>query len=384
MIKRILNIEKNIIQGKTLLLLGPRRVGKTTIVKNYLQTTNKKYIEFLGDTFETKNLFSDNSLLKITDAIKNYDLIFIDEAQEIDNIGTSLKIINDKFSKKSIIATGSSSFELNNQMGEPLVGRSVNKFLFPLSIIELLNNAGNVNNFEFDKLKSKILIYGMYPESILTKTNAESELFLNNMINNLLLKDILIFQNIKSSNLLIKLLQLIAFQIGKEISIDELATQLGIAKNTVDRYLDLLEKAYIIFRLNSFSRNKRKEISKKPKYYFYDLGIRNAIIKNFNLLNLRNDTGELWENFAIVERMKQREYRNIFVNQYFWRTYNGQEIDLIEEKNNKLFATEFKWNTNKKIINVPSEWRKYYGSKTQFQVVDQNNFLKWLISFNHI
>ena len=178
-------------------------------------------------------------------------------------------------------------------------------------------------------------------------------------------------------------MQLIAFQIGKEISIDELATQLGIAKNTVDRYLDLLEKAYIIFRLNSFSRNKRKEISKKPKYYFYDLGIRNAIIKNFNLLNLRNDTGELWENFAIVERMKQREYRNIFVNQYFWRTYNGQEIDLIEEKNNKLFATEFKWNTNKKIINVPSEWRKYYGSKTQFQVVDQNNFLKWLINITH-
>jgi predicted AAA+ superfamily ATPase len=307
MINRIVNIAAELQEGKTLLILGPRRVGKTTLVSEFLRTSNKKYISFDGGNFDTINIFSKNSLSTMRAAIAGFDVVFIDEAQEIPTIGKSLKLINDHFPNVAVIASGSSSFELNNQVGEPLVGRSNSKFLYPFSIKEILDYYTNTSNFvKWNELKDNLLVYGMYPESVLAENNQQRQEYLKELINNLLLKDILKYQEVKGSQFLYNLLILLAYQIGKEVSIEELGKNLGISKNTVNRYLDLLEKAYIIFPLTGFSRNLRSEITKMNKYYFYDVGIRNALINNFNPIDFRIDKGDIWENFVVVERMKHQ------------------------------------------------------------------------------
>lgn len=354
--------------------MGPRRVGKTYLITEYLKNTNKKYIKFDGSDYNTSELFSDNNLSKIKNVIEKYDIVFIDEAQEVKNIGVSLKLINDHMPEISVIATGSSSFELNNQVREPLVGRSTTRFLYPFSINELIQN----QEIQFNEIKNSVLIYGSYPDCYLAGSEVEKKEYLKDLVNNLLLKDILTFQEVKGSQIIMKLLILLSYQIGKEVSINELATNLGISKNTVDRYLDLLEKSYIIFRMNGYNNNHRKQISKKPRYFFYDLGIRNALINNFNSIEIRNDIGELWENYVIVERMKTREYKRLYANQYFWRSYEKKEIDLIEERDGNLFAYEIKYSDEKAAkTKVPTDWIKSYPDSS-FQVISQSNFFDFI------
>ncbi|GHV12127.1 ATPase [Fibrobacterales bacterium] len=382
MVERDLNIAKKIKKGKTLILEGPRRVGKTTLIINMLNSMqNKRILTFDGGDLECKEIFSDNSISKMKRFIGNCDILFIDEAQEIKNIGKSLKLINDHLPQIAVIATGSSSFELNNQIGEPLVGRSRSYFLYPFSVNELLKDYASPA-LKWREIRNNLLIYGMYPDSVIANDNHERESFLRDMVKNLLLKDILAYQEIKSSQFLLKILVMLAYQIGKEVSIEELGNNLSVSKNTVSRYLDLLEKAYIIFRLGGFSRNLRNEITKKPRFYFYDVGIRNAIINNFNMAELRGDLGEIWENFAIVERMKFCSNNSLDFNRYFWRTYEQNEIDLIEERNGKLHAFEMKYNPEKsKKTKLPAEWIKGYGT-TEFLSVDCENLLDVVMKKN--
>jgi predicted AAA+ superfamily ATPase len=380
MIKRAINIEKLLHKGKTLVIIGPRRVGKTTLVEEFLKTTNKSFVKYDGTLLEVKNIFSVNSLSVIEPYIKGYEIIFIDEAQDVPNIGISLKIINDHFPEITVIVTGSSSFELNNQIGEPLVGRKTTSFLFPLSVKEVIgSDNAEPEILKWNKIKDTALVYGMYPNSILANNNEERLIFLRGLVKDLLLKDILAYQEVKGSQVLMNLLVLLAYQIGKEVSLDELSRKLEIHKNTVARYIDLLEKSYIIFRLTGFSRNLRSEITSKPKIYFYDVGIRNALINNFNQIAFRDDIGELWENFVLSERMKTREYSNIFANQYFWRTYQKKEIDLIEERDGKLFAFEIKWNSEQaKKVKIPESWQAEYGEKSEFKIISSDNFLDFV------
>ncbi|MDR2462372.1 MAG: ATP-binding protein [Verrucomicrobiales bacterium] len=333
MIKRLLNIETKIRKGKTLLILGPRQVGKTTLVENYLHNCGKKIIRFSGDMTGAQAIFSVHDLSHLQPHVAGADILFIDEAQEIPNIGKSLKIINDHLPKIAVIATGSSSFELNNQVGEPLVGRATTEFLYPLSLMEVLSaSADTTQATRWQRLKNTLLVHGLYPDSFLAESAAQKQDYLSELSGQLLLKDILQYQEVKGSRVLMNLLVLLAHQIGGEVSMEELGRNLGINKNTVARYLDLLEKSFIIFRLGGFSRDLRNEITKKAKYFFYDTGIRNAVINNFNPLELRDDAGKLWENFVIAERMKSRAYAGVHASQYFWRTWKQDEIDLVEER----------------------------------------------------
>jgi len=301
-----------------------------------------------------------------------HTLVIIDEAQRVRNIGLTLKLIADNAPQIQIIATGSSSFDLSNQIAESLTGRSFEFQLFPISISELLTIK---NQVETQRLLSNYLIYGLYPEVVTTPHQTET--LLNNLVKNYLYKDALQYQGIKNPEIIEKLLQALALQIGNEVSFTELGNLLGIDKKTVSHYIRLLELAFIIFKLKPFSRNLRKEIGKLHKIYFWDLGIRNAILRNFNPLNLRSDIGQLWENFIITERIKYRTNLNSPANVFFWRTWSKQKIDLIEEVSGQLSAFEIKW-TGKKL-KIPSLWAKNYP-QAKWQIINQTNYLPFLTS----
>lgn len=323
-----------------LVIYGPRRVGKTTLLQNFLKQTALKYKLDSGDNIRTQQILNSQDFGQILSYVEGYELLAIDEAQNIPNIGMGLKIIVDQVPGIRVIVTGSSSFELAGQVGEPLTGRKLTLNLYPMAQSELLSV---YNRFELKEKLADFLVFGAYPEVLQAQTQRARIEVLTEIANAYLLKDILVFDRIKNSRTLLDLLKLLAFQVGSEVAITELATQIGVDVKTVKRYLDLLEKAFVVYRLNGFSRNLRQEVSNKSKYYFLDNGIRNALIAQFNSLDQRNDHGSLWKNFIMGERIKYRTYRSLHANIYFWRTYQQQEIDLIEEHSGKLHGYEFKW-----------------------------------------
>ncbi len=359
-------------KGKVNLMYGPRRVGKTSLIKQLLKDITKKVFLGDGDDIQLRKILSSNDKTRILSALQDYDYIFIDEAQRISDIAWGLKILVDNLPKTIIIASGSSSFQLSSQVGAPLTGRSITSMLFPVSAIELKQQFGGmhiIQNLE------NYLVYGMYPEILNTGNNKDKISYLFELRNSYLLKDILELENIRNADKLYDLLRLIAFQIGNEVSLNELGNALELAKQTVSRYLDLLEKAFIIKKIGGFSRNLRKEVTKTNRYYFFDNGIRNAIINNFNMLEIRNDIGMLWENFMVMERIKKQHYHEIYSNNYFWRTYDQKEVDFVEERDGKLFGYEFKWKV--KNTKIQQEWLNTYDNAS-FEVINKENFLQFI------
>src|SRR4030042_571000 len=329
MIKRVYNLEKLIKPNKVLIIYGPRRVGKTTLLIDFLNHTKLKYKLDSGVNIRTQQVLSSQDFTKILEYASNYELIAIDEAQQIPKVGMGLKIIIDQIPDIMVVATGSSSFDLAGATGEPLTGRKTTIALYPLSHQELLLL---YNRHEIKERLDEFLIFGSYPEVITAKTRRDKIAVLEEIVASYLLKDVLALDRIKGSKVLLDLLKLIAFQTGSLVSLNEIATQIKLDVKTVGRYLDIFEKAFVIKRVGGFSRNLMKEIVSKAKYYFLDNGIRNTVISQFNPIDSRNDIGILWENFMVTERIKKYGYQNIYGSFYFWRTYDGQEIDLIEER----------------------------------------------------
>jgi len=359
--------------GKVSVLYGPRRVGKTELLKKLISSFEGSIYSGTGDNLELREILTSQELSKIATNFSKYELIFIDEAQRVPGIGFGLKLLIDNYPEKTIVVTGSSSFGLSKNIGEPLTGRNITRILYPLSVYELYNQSGGMKVHE--QLEN-LMIFGGYPEVLNALTVTDKMEYLLSLRDSYLFRDILELENIRNPLKLTELLKLLAFQIGREVSLNKLGNTLGIAKQSVERYLDLLEKTFIIKRAGGFSRNLRKEVVKSARYYFWDVGIRNALINNFNPLNQRNDTGMLWENFMYMERLKTKHYKRIFSNDYFWRTYDQQEIDLIEERSGKLFAYEFKYSP--KNIKAPKAWQNAYRD-SEFMIISKENYLEFLI-----
>jgi hypothetical protein len=374
-IKRVLQseIEKRLNPGKVMLLFGARRVGKTVLIKEISSNFNGKTLFFNGDDSNAVSILNERSIANYQHVLDGIDLLIIDEAQNIPDIGEKLKLIVDHVERIKVIASGSSSFDLQNKAGQPLVGRSSTFYLFPFSQEEFMPEESALNTKQNIELR---LLYGSYPELSHISTIAEKREYLNEVTTAYLLKDILSFDGIRNAAKMQDLLKMIAFQVGSEVSIEELGSNLSISKNTVNAYLDLLTKVFIIYPLNGFSRNLRKEINKKNKWFFYDNGIRNALINDFSPLSTRQDTGALWENYLISERRKRMYFHLHTKNQYFWRTYDQQEIDLIEEDDNILSAFEFKWSPRKSKI--PAAFAKAYPN-TNYSVIDRDNYLNFIL-----
>lgn len=345
MINRLLGseIKNRLFKGKAILIFGPRQCGKSTLVANLL--AGMDYLHLTGDAADVRELLSNTNSDSLRTIIGKYKILFIDEAQRIENIGLTLKLITDHIKDVQVIATGSSAFELSNRVNEPLTGRKYEFMLYPLSFSEMVENHGFLTE---KRLIDHRLIYGYYPE-IVTHQEDEKEL-LKLLAGSYLYKDLLMLEQVKRPVILEKLLKALALQIGSEVSYNELAQIVGANKQTIEKYIDLLEKAFVVFVLPALSRNVRNEIKKGKKIYFFDCGVRNAIINNFNLIQNRTDTGALWENFLVAERMKFLSYKRLDAKLYFWRTTQQQEIDLIEEhEGGVLKAFEFKWADNVKI-----------------------------------
>ncbi|MFN8486286.1 MAG: ATP-binding protein [Caldilineaceae bacterium] len=375
MIKRIYTpLERFLQPGKVLVIYGPRRVGKTTLLQELLANTPFRYKLDSGDNIRTQHLLSSQDFNQILPYAEGYQLLAIDEAQEIPGIGKALKILVDQRPDLHIVVTGSSSFELTGQIGEPLTGRRRTLTLYPLAQAELNSRH---NRHELQENLPVYLRFGAYPEVIQAPTEQEKIETLAEIAQSYLLKDILAFDRVKHSRTLVDLLRLLAFQIGNEVSYSELATQVSIDVKTVQRYLDLLEKAFVVIRLGGYSRNLRKEVTTKAKYYFFDPGLRNALIAQFNPLDQRNDVGQLWENFIFIERLKYRTYFSLHANAYFWRTYEQQEVDLVEERSGKLFGYEYKWSTKKQVA-PPAQWLSTYP-EAEFAVITPENYLDFIL-----
>ncbi len=373
--KQIENLRELLQPGKVVIIYGARQVGKTTLVKKFLETIAADVSKILfvnGDDIIVRQFLESQSINKLRDFVGDHSLLVIDEAQYVEKIGLNLKLIVDHIPSIKIIATGSSSFDLAKDLGEPLTGRKFTLKLFPLSQMEI--SQVEKPHETLANLESR-LIYGSYPEVVTMQNNRLREEYLNEMVSSYLFKDILELNGIRHSNKLVRLLQLLAFQVGKDVSLNELGTQLEMSKNTVERYLELLEKVFVIYRRSSFSRNLRKEITKNQRYNFYDTGIRNALIRNFNPIAIRNDVGELWENYVITERMKKQEYLREKVDSYFWRTYDKKEIDLIEETGGELHGYEIKWQNVS--VKAPPEWQNQYA-QASFEVIHQENYLSFI------
>lgn len=334
------NIEKKMFNGKIIIIYGARQVGKTTLIKKIQEKYNQDSIYFNCDEPDIREALTDKTSTELKFFLGNKKLILLDEAQRVKNIGLTLKLIIDNFPKIQIIATGSSSFELSNKVVEPLTGRKYEFYLYPFSLEELQQL---YSDLELDRILEKRIIFGMYPEIV----NTNSKENLKSITRSYLYKDVVQYQNIRNPEILEKLLQALALQISNEVSYNELADIIGVNKNTVANYVQILEKAFIIFRLKPYSKNLRNELKKLRKIYFYDTGIRNALINNLNPLNLRQDVGSLWENFIISERLKYNNNNNKDKQIYFWRILQQQEIDYLEECNGKLSGFEFKWQKNK-------------------------------------
>jgi len=368
-------LEKQLVQhffrGKIIMLSGARQVGKTTLIEMLLQKRKEKILYLNADETDVRELLTDTTSTSLKSIVGNHKIVFIDEAQRVKNIGITLKLFADQIKDVQVIVTGSSSFDLASEINEPLTGRKYEFMLFPLSFSEMVEHHGQL---EEKRLLEHRLIYGYYPE-IVTKPGEEKEL-LKLLANSYLYRDLLTLEQIKKPVLLEKILRALALQLGSEVSYNEVAQLVNADQETVEKYIDLLEKSFVLFRLPAFSHNVRNEIKKGKKIYFYDNGIRNAIIGNFNLLISRNDTGALWENFLISERMKYLYYHNINVKRYFWRTVQQQEIDYIEEQERKLSAYEFKWNKKARAKFPKTFIRAYPDSETH--LVTQGNFENFL------
>ena len=366
-------ILNNIGKNKVILIFGTRRVGKTWLVENIIKDAGIDYLSLNGEDQDVQILLSTRTAANYKRVLGNAKLLIIDEAQVIPEIGKILKLLIDTFKELTIIASGSSTFDLSNQTGEPLTGRSLTYYLHPIAQVELDKQE---NALQTAQNLEERLIFGSYPELFHLGSLAEKAQYLTELVKSYLLKDILMYENIQNSTKLLELLKLIAYQVGSEVSIDEISRNLGISKNTVDRYLDLLSKVFIIYKVGGYSNNLRKEITKSSKWYFYDNGIRNAIINDFRLIALRNDQGLLWENYCFSERIKKVEYEQQNAAHYFWRTYDQQEIDLIEVKNGEILAADFKWGNQKKKI--PGFFAKNYPQAT-FSVINKENYLDFIL-----
>lgn len=373
-IKRYLEepIKKWIGKKKVILILGARRVGKTYLINHLLEQYEGKKRILNGEDFDVQNALKNRSKVNYERIIGDATLLIIDEAQAVPEIGSVLKLMIDSIPQLTIIATGSSSLNLTNTTGEPLTGRQYPINLYPIAQLELSADPIQVKA----DLEAR-LIYGSYPEIFQLKEDQEKEIYLKELTNSYLFKDIFAFSGIKHADKLVDLLKLISFQIGSEVSYHELSIKLGINKVTVETYLDLLQKVFVLFRVPSYSTNPRKEISRGSKWYFYDLGIRNMIIHDFRPLSFRNDRGMLWENYVISERKKRNDYKKDDRQMYFWRNYNQQEIDLIEIKNGEIDAFEIKY-SNKQTLKLPSGFSTTYPNAT-VQLINQDNFLDFIL-----
>ncbi len=362
------------IPNKVLVLLGARRVGKTQLIKKYLETSKENLLQLNGEDINDARLLEERSVLNYSKLLKNTTLLVIDEAQNIPNIGLILKLIVDTIDGIKVIATGSSMFDLANKLGEPLVGRKNTLYLFPLAQIEF----SEFENYKqtTEKLEER-LIFGGYPELTQYDSWNEKTVYLKEIINSYLLKDILIFDGIKNADKIYDLLRLIAFQVGSEVSMQDLGNQLNLSKNTVSSYLDLLSKVFILFKIEGFSKNLRKEITKSSRWYFYDNGIRNTIINNFNEIKNRTDVGVLWDNYLASERIKKQHYQKIYKQNYFWRTYDQQELDWLETQAETIAGYEFKWNEKRKA-KIPTAFAKAYPEAT-FDVINKQNYLDFIL-----
>ena len=366
-------LARAVAPGKVAVLYGPRRVGKTTLIRRYVREHAPDAMVVTGEDIAVREYLESQSVVKLREFVGERRTLVVDEAQHVRQIGLNLKLLADHVDGLRIVATGSSSFDLAAQTGEPLTGRKITLLLLPLAQLEL---AALESAHETRANLQARLLYGAYPEVILLASNEAREEYLRELISSYLFKDVLQLEGVRHPAKLTFLLQLLALQIGKDVSINELASGVGMNKNTVDRYLDLLEKAYVIYSRHGFSRNLRKEITKSRRYYFYDNGVRNGLISNFNPLTLRDDAGALWENYVLAERMKHNLYTGRHALSYFWRTYDRQEIDLVEDCAGQLTAAEMKWSP-RSVPRVPGGWRKAYPEST-FQVVHPENYLAFV------
>lgn len=370
MIKRDLEkqINKRFGKGKAILLIGPRQVGKTTLFNKLLE--DKEHLFLNGDDPTVRKLLTNPNIEQLKNIIGNYKVVFIDEAQRIENVGLTLKLITDQLKFVQLLVSGSSAFELNNQTQEPLTGRKWEYQLYPISWTEFENHVGYVKAQQQLELR---IVYGMYPD-VINNFGDEKEI-LKQLTDSYLYKDILNYGGIRKPEILEKLLRALAFQIGSEVSYNELAQLLGIDKKTVSNYIDLLCQAYVIFKLPSFSKNLRNEIKTNQKIYFYDTGVRNMIIGDLNPLEVRQDKGNLWENFLIAERLKQNAYTTSLAKAYFWRTVKQQEIDYVEEEAGQVTGFEIKWNSKSKV-KIPKTFEETYN--TEVKVITNENFREFL------
>lgn len=358
--------------NKVLVLLGARRVGKTSLIKLLTNQTAEKFLLLNGDDIETHNILDKQSVANYSSLLGDCNMLIIDEAQEIPNIGKKLKLMVDSFSKLKVLITGSSAFEINNQIGEPLVGRMKAVHLYPIAQIEF---AFHENKFQTHSNLEERLIFGSYPELTSLSSRKEKADYLKELVSNHLLRDVFAFEGVRKRDKIIALLQKIAFRCGAEVSLEALGKELQVSKNTVEKYLDLFTKIFILYNVSGFSRNRDNEISKMKKWFFMDNGIRNAIINDFSRLNLRTDIGQLWENYLNAERIKALHYKQRDVEQFFWRTHSKQELDRIEEEQKQLKAFEYKWGNKK--YSIPQAFASAYPNAS-FYLINQDNYLSYI------
>lgn len=376
MIQRTLQktLEQYLGKGKAILLIGARQVGKSTLFQMMTHAVPEEDLLWLNcDQQSVKEALTNPSLTNLQLLTSNKQVIVIDEAQRVENIGLTLKLLVDNFPQKQLLVTGSSALDLHNRLNEPLTGRKIEYNLFPISTGELYAAKGLIG---INELFERRLVYGSYPDVLLGSLPPERTLV--ELVESYLYKDILEMEGLRKSSVLQKLLVALALQVGSEVSYNELSKTVGIDNKTVEKYIDILEKCYIVFRLNSFSRNIRTELTKSKKIYFYDLGVRNAILRSFAPMDLRQDKGALWENFFIIERLKYNHYADRMVNMYFWRTSEKQEIDYIEEYNGELHLFEMKWNEKKQQTKLPNQFMEAYRPQ-QADAITPENYLTFLI-----
>jgi predicted AAA+ superfamily ATPase len=366
---------QRLIPGQVVILYGARRVGKTTLINSIISQLSGKIKLLNGENSLHRDEISSDNFYRLKQLLADYEYLIIDEAQKINSIGQILKIIVDNVEHIKILVSGSASFELANQVGEPLTGRKKTLTLFPLSVSEIYDGG----ELSIKERTEELLIFGSYPKIFTSPSEQDKKEELMELVDSYLYKDILELQQVRNSGKIRNLLTLLAFQVGSTVSLNELSGGLGIHVNTVAHYLDLLEKVFVIYKVGAFSRNLRKEVSKSCKYYFFDNGIRNALINNFNRLNLRDDMGKLWENFIMTERMKFLGNERIFANRYFWRTYDQKEIDLIEERDAMLYGYEFKYGKGK--VKMPNWFLATYKNSS-FEIVNEENYVDFLTRQN--
>lgn len=369
--KLFTEIKKKLFKGKAIIITGTRQTGKTTLLEWLEKETNQKSILLNCDEPDTRKSLTDVTSTQLKGLIGSHKIVLIDEAQRIRNIGLTLKLITDKIKDVQLIATGSSSLELNNEINEPLTGRKFEYTLFPVSMEEMVMHHGLKEEM---RLLETRLVYGMYPDVI--NHAGEEKQILSHLTNSYLFKDIFAYKDVRKPDLLHKLLEALALQVSSEVSYNELANLLGVDTATIEKYITLLEQVFVVFRLRSFNRNLRSELKKSRKIYFYDNGIRNALISNYNSIKLRNDKGALWENYLVSERMKFNHYNNHLCNSFFWRTKDQQEIDYLEDYNGELHTYEFKWNSKGKP-RIPLTFRNAYGDEF-FKAINTENYSEFI------